>query len=211
MEQAYLIARSLGEHGFALLQLDQIPAGHTSGGAEFQWDFLDGLCVHLSVPVIRRAFEPMFEIIRFQENVFDAARFKTTGGKIKSNPPATAFQRPVDFRVRARSRLARSRSVRVSASSSHSSFSRKVRLRSSNRSNSRLPSGVPQRQSGSMSNGCFIERVAILQCPSNPAGGRRHASFSEAFPASPLAPKRRGKLQAGQPAKIQRQNQTVHK
>ena len=113
--------------------------------------------------------------------------------------------------TRAFSRLARKRRVRVSASSSHSSFSRKVRLRSSNRSNSRLPSGVPQRQSGSMSNGCFIERVAILQCPSNPAGGRRHASFSEAFSASPLAPKRRGKLQAGQPAKIQRQNQTVHK
>jgi len=69
MEQAYLIARSIGEHGFALLQLDQIPAGHTGGGTEFQRDFPDDLCVHLSVPVIRRAFEPMFEIIRFQENV----------------------------------------------------------------------------------------------------------------------------------------------
>lgn len=60
MRQAYLIARSIGEHGFVLLQLDQIPAGHTGGATKFQRDFPDDLCVHLSVPVIRRAFEPIF-------------------------------------------------------------------------------------------------------------------------------------------------------
>ena len=60
------------------------------------------------------------------------------------------------------------RKASVSASSSHASVSRKVMSRSTKRSNSRLPSGVPQCQSGSILSTAFftaLQFVDIVQIP----------------------------------------------
>src|SRR5437867_2363868 len=75
------------------------------------------------------------------------------------------------------SRLARRRSDSVSASSSHSSFSRNVSCWSNSRSSFLFPSEVPHFQSGLIRWRAFIGFSVIPQYQLNPAPGQRHASF----------------------------------
>src|ERR1039458_9210793 len=99
-----------------------------------------------------------------------------------------SFNHPGDFRVRAFSRLAPRRRGRVSPSSSHSSFSRKVHNSPSSSVCNSAPSKVPHRQSGvvqSLRNSFLLigrDRVfSTLQYPANPCPVQPVFSWPEEF------------------------------